>query len=367
LETCSGPTDTTGVSEKKNKFPKTESVRSTNKKSIFVPFKGQKEILFLIFTKSSNMKRVADGDDDAAPLVTVVVPGKKHLILSIAPLKIHSITPIIGALLWRKLTDGQVMTYGMAFTIVKKIEPAYSQVVRIASLGGGDIAVFALSLAQRLEKEEENDILDENGAIDQERLPKNTRIQNRILNETISAFPESRRHLRDLSEEQVDQVARTGYPLAINQVIYANSHRHHRVLNTNNLVSLAFWKFVHSIFSDRRKSVRSKAVDDTLWGYQVAKCTYETRDLVHPAELNTPAETAAAHAAILAYYHKVAGRARAAIDTWTMIAVRVGIVKDIRNLLARALWEERHTWAMQERIEKIIAEKRLKRINAVLD
>lgn len=306
------------------------------------------------------MKRAVHGDDDDDDAVASLVAGRR--IYFVTPLKIHSITPIIGALLWRRLTEGHVMTYGMAITIVRKIEPAYSQVVRIASLGGGDVAVFALSLAERLEKEEENDILDENGAIDRDRVPRNTRIQNRILKETLLAFPESRRRLRNLSDEEIERIARTGFAPAINYMTFINGGRRRRDFNTDNIVTRAFWKFAHSVFYDRMKSVRSSEVSDTLWGYQIAKCTYETRDLVHPAQLNTPVETTAAHAAILAYYHKVAGRARSAIDTWTMIAVRSGIVKDIRNLLARALWEERHMWAMQERIEKIIAEKRLKRL-----
>ena len=46
-----------------------------------------------------------------------------------------------------------------------------------------------------------------------------------------------------------------------------------------------------------------------------------------------------------ALYDECCDRARAAIECWIGVARRLGVVKDIRALIARAVWEERWQWA----------------------
>ena len=301
------------------------------------------------------MKRLPaefDGENDE---------NKPFKTMSIRTPAVHSVMPFIGALLWRQLTCGQVMNFTVASFIQKKTEPQYSQILRIASLPGGSIAAFALDLAKRLEEEDEkaNLAVPDNGvAVRNRARHRRAVIQEQIVEDTRAAFPESRRQFRGLDLEQIEDLARTGWPLAISRVI--RMYGMQPPINTEKKIRRAFWKFARATFSEFNNGIRTKPPSDTLWGYQVAKCTYETRELIHPVQLNTPKETADAHGKIIAYYHEVAGRARAAIDTWTIIAWRVGIVRDIRDLLARALWEERHVWAAQKKIEREIARKRAK-------
>lgn len=49
--------------------------------------------------------------------------------------------------------------------------------------------------------------------------------------------------------------------------------------------------------------------------------------------------------AILDHYQVCNTNARAAVDAWSMVAKRVGVVKDIRLMIARMIWDERVIYA----------------------
>jgi hypothetical protein len=41
-------------------------------------------------------------------------------------------------------------------------------------------------------------------------------------------------------------------------------------------------------------------------------------------------------------YSKQMNRCRKAVDTWTLVGLRFRVVKDIRNLIAKLIWESRN-------------------------
>lgn len=44
------------------------------------------------------------------------------------------------------------------------------------------------------------------------------------------------------------------------------------------------------------------------------------------------------------FYESVNANARKAIDAWTVVARRLGVVKDMRRLIGGMVWSDRHVW-----------------------
>jgi hypothetical protein len=61
-------------------------------------------------------------------------------------------------------------------------------------------------------------------------------------------------------------------------------------------------------------------------------------------QLMTPSLIVAAQQCF-ALYTECVQRARAAIHCWISIARRAGVIKDVRQMIARALWADRKAWA----------------------
>jgi hypothetical protein len=65
-------------------------------------------------------------------------------------------------------------------------------------------------------------------------------------------------------------------------------------------------------------------------------CTFDARTLGRVGEL---------HAAML-------GRARRAIDCWSVAALRCGVVKDVRVMIAKMAWAEAWRWGEHEHVQE---------------
>lgn len=88
----------------------------------------------------------------------------------------------------------------------------------------------------------------------------------------------------------------------------------------------------------------------TLEKYQLAKCMFEMRKLV-PMGKKTERKfmefiqfRGLTLEGMLKWYSDTNDRARLAIDAWTIISRRFGVVKDIRRLIGNMLWADRHDW-----------------------
>jgi hypothetical protein len=89
----------------------------------------------------------------------------------------------------------------------------------------------------------------------------------------------------------------------------------------------------------------------TLEKYQLAKCMFEMRRLFD-REPKTHEEKflqfiqfrGLTLEGMLKWYMDTNDRARLAVDAWTIISRRFGVVKDMRRLIANMLWSDRHDW-----------------------
>ena len=94
----------------------------------------------------------------------------------------------------------------------------------------------------------------------------------------------------------------------------------------------------HSSFNPLRARVTNRTAwfpdrGEAAWLFQDVKGN-ETSLLSHPLDRGKA----------LIYRKEVNRRARMGVDLWTLAGIRAGIPKDIRLLVAKLIWDERHEW-----------------------
>jgi hypothetical protein len=89
----------------------------------------------------------------------------------------------------------------------------------------------------------------------------------------------------------------------------------------------------------------------TLEKYQLAKCMFEIRQwfVISGTNPAKPFKRFVQHRGdsfqrLVEWYKETNYRARLAIDAWTIISWRFGVVKDIRRFIGNMLWADRHDW-----------------------
>jgi hypothetical protein len=55
---------------------------------------------------------------------------------------------------------------------------------------------------------------------------------------------------------------------------------------------------------------------------------------------------------VLELHGQLLGRARSAIDCWSVAARRLGVAKDIRVMIAKMAWEEVWRWGEQDAVKQ---------------
>jgi hypothetical protein len=89
----------------------------------------------------------------------------------------------------------------------------------------------------------------------------------------------------------------------------------------------------------------------TLEKYQLAKCMFEIRQwfVISGSKPEKSFKRFVQHRGdsfqrLVDWYKETNDRARLAVDAWTIISRRFGVVKDIRRLIGNMLWADRHDW-----------------------
>lgn len=258
-----------------------------------------------------------------------------------APRPIYSILPIIGNLLWR------TSMYEDGITPVRNAETAYRRFHRYNGIQGIKfIAAMPSGNAARRFLESLPD-------------SKDRRTYGKAL---YDAYKKGRAELIALMPQEINNVSEDRILLAAqNGDVTSMDHIQALAVLRNDEAGAAFWSAAADFCGGDVLSMLPVSMPRTmLKKYQMGKIIHEmmsfssgARALVEEAKTGegTLKMTAVKHkhcveaVKMLRLFKKTAKRARSAIDTWTMVATRFNIVRDMRHQISVMLWDMRHEWA----------------------
>lgn len=244
--------------------------------------------------------------------------------------KVYSLLPFIGAIMWYKFRMSQPIER-LCKAIFLKSGDVYDSIVSISKMSGGEDAAFAL---------------------DPTSDPSDGYVAWLLEQPTSPARERSILFYRLCRTDQfmygpnvpwslIERDARRCVPSAIELAMK-------RCEETDDLVGRVFWKYVAATVYACPTGVRAFPVVDSIMCYQAAKCAYETDaypELTCDNALSIDGAMLSGHRRLVEYYKQVGQHARKAIDAWSVVAIRAGVVRDIRHLINKQLWQVRHLWA----------------------
>lgn len=270
------------------------------------------------------------------------------------PRPIYSITPFLGNLLWRTIYKTTRNMFGPGATTDRSVYTthvwgALRNAEKVAALPSGEMARrFLARLPPVLEGDQSGNaeyirqIAMAYEDTQKELVGDRDRITGSDVGDSLLSQPDW---------TAIRKRAETGNDFAIAMMLK-------KCLETSDAAGLFFWKFAQNLTST--SVIDSANVASPLCPlrtYQCGKLVHEMRE--YPDVRNAlktsdrgglillPCHTngAVLMRNSLAVFYLVGDKARDAIGEWLRVGIRYGVVKDIRRLIAKLIWDMRHEWA----------------------
>lgn len=272
------------------------------------------------------------------------------------PRPIYSITPFLGNLLWRNIYKTTRNPFGFGATTDRNVYTTHAwgalrNAEKVAALPSGEMARrFLARLPPVLEG-------DQSGNAE-------------YIRQIAAAYEDTQKELADdgggdritgsdVEDSLLSQLDWTAIrKRAETGDIFAIAIMLTKCFETSDAAGLFFWNFVKNLAC--KPVLESVNMDPPLCPletYQCGKLVHEMRE--YPDVRNAlstrdrggrillPCHTDAAVRTrnSLAVFYLVGDKARDAIGEWLRVGIRYGVVKDIRRLIGKLIWDMRHEWA----------------------
>lgn len=274
------------------------------------------------------------------------------------PRPIYSITPFLGNLLWRTIYKTTRNMFGPGATTDRNVYTthvwgALRNAEKVAALPSGEMARrFLARLPPVLEGDQSG-----NAEYIRQIAAAYEHTQKELVDDgggdRITGSDVENSLLPQYYQTAMRKRAETGNDFAIAMMLS-------RCRVTSDAAGLFFWKFAQNLTSKSfLESVNEAAAASPLCPlrtYQCGKLVHEMREYpdvrnAHQGILGglilLPCHTngAVLMRNSLAVFYLVGDKARDAIGEWLRVGIRYGVVKDIRRLIAKLIWDMRHEWA----------------------